>query len=193
MSGGTRRVPPGRPRWDSVSAVSARIREAADTIGGLSELARRTGIPLRTLNDYLAKNDLPLGRAAWICAETRASLDWLATGEGAGPPSAAERLRAEVGRHSVDDAPPGLLADRSLLDEPQFKGPGDFGTINAKLLAAAIQVTDELVEDRKLQPSRAKKAAFIAAFYAVLVLNWPDFPAPERQRELVLDLAALLE
>jgi hypothetical protein len=50
----------------------------------MAGLSRATGIPYRTLQDYLAgRNKLPLTAAAKLADALRVSLDWIAYGRGA--------------------------------------------------------------------------------------------------------------
>ena len=61
--------------------LAMRIRQCADNIGSGDELARRTGIPRRTLETYLTGAAEPkASRLAAIASVAGVSLDWLITG-----------------------------------------------------------------------------------------------------------------
>ena len=64
-----------------IEGLAARIRQCADSIGSGDELARRTGIPRRTLETYLTGAAEPkASRLAAIAKVAGVSLDWLVTG-----------------------------------------------------------------------------------------------------------------
>lgn len=68
---------------EMLKALGARIRICADIVGNGDELARRTGIPRRTLETYLAGTAEPKTfRLAAIGKAAGVRLEWLATGEG---------------------------------------------------------------------------------------------------------------
>jgi transcriptional regulator with XRE-family HTH domain len=60
----------------------ARLRLALKSAGGNSEVARRAGIPLGSLNEYVAGREPRLVYAAALAKACNVSLEWLATGEG---------------------------------------------------------------------------------------------------------------
>jgi Helix-turn-helix len=62
--------------------ICAKVFAGGRDPAGKSELARRTGIPLRTLDKYFNGAKLPLDRAAAIAKAAGKSLMWLATGDG---------------------------------------------------------------------------------------------------------------
>jgi len=64
-----------------VDGLAMRIRQCADNIGSGDELARRTGIPRRTLETYLTGLAEPkASRLAAIAMAAGVSLDWLVAG-----------------------------------------------------------------------------------------------------------------
>lgn len=64
-------------------ALINRLRQLAKKVGGPDALARKSGIPRRTLGNYLSGRNEPKLSALIALARTgRVSLDWLATGEG---------------------------------------------------------------------------------------------------------------
>ena len=64
------------------AGLADRIRLCADSVGGGSELSRRTGIPRRTLENYLTGREPQTSRIAQIAEAAGVSLDWLITGKG---------------------------------------------------------------------------------------------------------------
>lgn len=76
-------------------SLSQRIRRAVELAGGGDEVARRAGIPRRTLGNYLAARNEPKASViAQLSMATGVKIEWLVTGEGPmqpgeGPPPAA--------------------------------------------------------------------------------------------------------
>lgn len=67
-----------------MSDFRERIKEAADSIGGLNKLAEMIGIPRRTLGDQLAEKTEPkMSLVTGTSEVTGYSIAWLATGSGA--------------------------------------------------------------------------------------------------------------
>lgn len=63
--------------------LPGRIRLAAQQVGGGDELARKSAIPRRTLEDYLTGQSEPkISRLVAISKASALSLEWLATGQG---------------------------------------------------------------------------------------------------------------
>jgi hypothetical protein len=97
-----------------------RMKEAADTIGGLNRLAEIIGIPRRTLGDQLAGKTEPKMSLVVSAAEaTGYSITWLASGIGpklADAPVGSANVNAELMErlhdkvasifHDVDQKPP---------------------------------------------------------------------------------------
>ena len=68
---------------DITSGLSERLRECASKIGGGNELARTTGIPRRTLENYLNGNTEPVpSRLIAIAQAAGADPLWLLAGSG---------------------------------------------------------------------------------------------------------------
>lgn len=64
-------------------AMSRRIRECARIVGSGDELARRSGVPRRTLETYLSGRSEPKATGLALIAEAAGvSLDWLLLGRG---------------------------------------------------------------------------------------------------------------
>lgn len=63
--------------------LSERLRECAQRVGGGNELARKTGIPRRTLENYLSGNTEPVpSRLLAIAQAAGADLMWVIAGSG---------------------------------------------------------------------------------------------------------------
>lgn len=63
--------------------LSRKLRECASQVGGGNELARKTGIPRRTLENYLQGNTEPgPSRLTAIAAAAGADIFWLIAGSG---------------------------------------------------------------------------------------------------------------
>jgi phage repressor protein C with HTH and peptisase S24 domain len=63
--------------------LPSRLRLAAKQVGGGEELARKSAIPRRTLEDYLTGQSEPkISRLVAISKAANVMLEWLATGEG---------------------------------------------------------------------------------------------------------------
>jgi phage repressor protein C with HTH and peptisase S24 domain len=104
--------------WDSGDHLASRIRQAAELAGGVSKLAHVSGIPLSTLNEYLAGAKLPLERAASIARAAKVDLLWLA--EGGQPMMVVETKRGRA--ISIDDATVAV----PIYDARASAGPGAF-------------------------------------------------------------------
>ncbi|MBL4800895.1 MAG: helix-turn-helix domain-containing protein [Emcibacter sp.] len=60
-----------------------RLKEAAQLVGGPDALAKKSGVPRRTLGNYISGDTEPkLGGLTAISEATGTSLEWLARGEG---------------------------------------------------------------------------------------------------------------
>lgn len=74
------------------SELSQKLRECASKVGGGNELARKTGIPRRTLENYLQGNTEPApSRLMAIAEAARADLFWLMAGTGPFKPAGESR------------------------------------------------------------------------------------------------------
>lgn len=63
--------------------IVQRIKEASGRVGGLNQLAELTGIPRRTLGDYIASKSEPkISTVLEIARVTNINISWLMTGEG---------------------------------------------------------------------------------------------------------------
>lgn len=106
-------------------AMCRRIRECARMVGSGDELARRSGVPRRTLETYLSGRSEPKATGLALIAEAAGvSLDWLLLGRG--EPVPCGRPAAESAHATLDAA---LLAEVVATIE-------DWLTTNNQTLAA---------------------------------------------------------
>ena len=124
--------------WWGMNRLGARIKAAADRIGGLETLAPRlTDVSRRTLSDW--SNDKTEPRAssiAEICEITGVSVDWLVTGNG-------EMLGSQPAIAHV------AIRDMSLLKE-------------------AIELIEQGLAEARRVATPAGKAEMISAAYEIL-------------------------
>lgn len=67
-----------------------RLKQAVRSVGPAKLVAEKAGIPLGTLNAYLAGREMKLSNAAALALATNVSMEWLATGRGSMRPGMAE-------------------------------------------------------------------------------------------------------
>lgn len=145
-------------------ALADRIRQVAAKVGGKTELARKTGIPLSSLNENLRGRKLSVERLIAIGGAGGVSLEWLAMGQG------EPRRPAEPAAAAAPDA------------AAQMRGPAGFAVIDAKRLATAIRVVEEELGRRGLVVPADKRANLAVALY--LMVTVPDAPPDEVRRML---------
>lgn len=69
---------------NGLDGLAARLRQAVKDAGGNSVVSEISGVPPRSLTNYLGgKNEPPVSALSKIASACRVSLDWLATGENA--------------------------------------------------------------------------------------------------------------
>ncbi|AFL76190.1 XRE family transcriptional regulator [Thiocystis violascens] len=119
---------------ETLEALAGRIRKCAELAGSGDELARKTGIPRRSLETYLSGNAEPKTfRLAAIAKAAGVWVDWLATGEG---PMLARERRPEP------TAPAGIWEEFALVplyDVSVSAGPGVFVESEAVLAQLAFR------------------------------------------------------
>jgi|GEM_PF-2949323 len=65
------------------SALATRIQFCVESVGQLNILSEKTGIPVRTISNYLSgRNDVKTGALVKIAKTAGVTVEWLATGEG---------------------------------------------------------------------------------------------------------------
>jgi transcriptional regulator with XRE-family HTH domain len=142
------------------AAVSARLRMAVRAAGGNRAVAERSGIPLATVNNYVrGRHGMKIEPIAAMAAACGVTLDWLVTGDEAGPSH-----QPGFGPHS----PPSGLSDSagpSLLEPLPAEPPQE---LDLAVLIKAIEVVQALGQMPTFQDP-ASLARQIASTYAVLI------------------------
>lgn len=92
-------------------SLADRIRECAAIVGSGNELSRLSGIPRRSLENYLKGREPKAAQLAAIARAASVSLDWLITGEGARRLDPANEVAAIVNSPSLDRELLGRVTD----------------------------------------------------------------------------------
>lgn len=66
----------------AIAERALRLRQAVKDAGGNAAVSRSSGLPLNTLNRYLAGRDMKAANMIALAEATKVSLDWLASGRG---------------------------------------------------------------------------------------------------------------
>jgi phage repressor protein C with HTH and peptisase S24 domain len=105
----------GGANSDQAETLQDRMRIAADRVGNASALSRVTGISRRSIGEYLAGDAEPsTSRLVAIADAAGVSVEWLATGRGAGP-EADGASAASAPPHRVGPAVSGqFIVDANL-------------------------------------------------------------------------------
>jgi hypothetical protein len=151
-------------RNPQVSERADRLRRAVKGAGGNQAVAIRAGMPVGTLNRYLAGREMKASAMISLAAACNVSLEWLATGR--------EPVRA-------DQPTPTRPAP-----EPQSRSSNLFGTIDIDRMAQALDKAFQLYAERGSKPPSMRRLA------QVLLLVYDDFTdetAPERAPEVTSD------
>lgn len=120
--------------------VVGRLRSAIKAAGGPSDVARRSGIPLSTLNGYLRGVEPKLGSLVALAEACAVSVQWLATGRESPAAAAATTPQPSVA--------PALL---TIVDMALFDG--------------AVQGAIDLCHQRGLEPAGHNFAVLVCALY----------------------------
>lgn len=110
-----------------LDAVTDRLRQVVERAGGRVATARKSGVPVGTLNNYLAGRDLPRSALVAIADATGVSVEWLATGRGERHPdgtSVAPREREDIA------ASPPLSPGYVLLPRLDVQASAGGGRVN---------------------------------------------------------------
>lgn len=126
----------------AIAERASRLREAVRTAGGNKVVAERAGMPVSTLNRYVAGRDMKASALIALAPATGVRLEWLATGEGpkqlprgqdagaSGEQADDDADQLEVHNHlvtmrSLGEAPPGyVLLPRVEARASAGLGPG---------------------------------------------------------------------
>jgi len=143
-------------------AVAGRLHEAVRAAGGNKVVARRSGVPLATVNNYVrGRNGMKIESLSVLAVACDVSLDWLVSG------GAAEQTEPP----SVGDYPiPGTARPLGLADAPAEPSPaGMTGGIDMRLLAKAVEIVATIAEVTEFREDPKGCARRIATTYAMLI------------------------
>jgi transcriptional regulator with XRE-family HTH domain len=141
--------------------VAARLHEAVRAAGGNQAVARRSGVPLATVNNYVrGRNGMKIEPLSALAAACNVSLEWLVAG-------------AEVsvaGLPGGDDFPTADTARPHGMGEAQAETspPGMTGGVDLRILAKAVEVVAAIAEVADFHADPKGLARRIATTYAVL-------------------------
>jgi transcriptional regulator with XRE-family HTH domain len=140
--------------------VAGRLHEAVRAAGGNQAVARRSGVPLATVNNYVrGRNGMKIGPLSALAEACNVSLEWLVSGgDASGPPAVADFPTA-IG------APPRGLGEAQAALSP----PGMTGGIDVRILSKAIEIVAAIAEAADFRDDPKGLARRIATTYAVLI------------------------
>lgn len=75
-------LPPAEDADAEIASRADRLRQAVKNAGGATSVARQLGMPIQTLNNYLAARDMKASAMISLAEHTGVSIEWLATGRG---------------------------------------------------------------------------------------------------------------
>jgi transcriptional regulator with XRE-family HTH domain len=155
--------PPGQlADRGAAQEVAGRLHEAVRAAGGNLAVARRAGVPLGTLSNYVrGRNGMKIEPLSALAVACNVSLDWLVSGTEA----SQTRLLINPDFPVAAAAPPPGLGEapaKSLL-------AGMSGGIDVRVLAKAIEIVAAIAGAAEFQQDPKGLARRIATTYAVLI------------------------
>jgi transcriptional regulator with XRE-family HTH domain len=149
--------------------VAGRLHEAVRAAGGNQAVARRSGVPLATVNNYVrGRNGMKIGPLAALAVACNVSLEWLV----AGGEASATALLADPDYPAAMAAPPPGLAEAQAESSPADMTGG----IDVRILVKAIEIVAAIAGAADFLDDPKELARRIATTYAVLI-------EPEASRE----------
>ena len=164
-----------------------RLHEAVGAAGGNKAVARRSGVPLATVNNYVrGRNGMKIGPLSALAAACNVSLDWIVSGREAAAaaltpvpdlrvpgawPSAGSDFPLSVARPlPVADLPVPVAGPPPGLAEAQSKSSpaGMRGGVDVRVLAKAVEIVAALAGAADFVADPKGLARRIATTYAVL-------------------------
>lgn len=143
--------------------IAGRLHQAVRAAGGNQAVARRAGVPLATVNNYVrGRNGMKVEPLLALAAACNVSLEWLVSGND--------------GSATGPDFPTAVAAPPPGLGEaPAGSSPaGMTGGIDVRILAKAIEVVAAIAGAAEFQDDPKGLARRIATTYAVLIQ--PEMP-----------------
>lgn len=142
----------------AIQQVARRLHEAVRAAGGNQAVARRSGVPLATVNNYVrGRNGMKIEPLSAIAAACNASLEWLVSGD-------AEVAAASPDFPNADAARPPGLGEARTASSPA----GMPGGIDMRVLAKAVEIVAAIVGAADFRDDPKGVARRIAAIYSVL-------------------------
>jgi transcriptional regulator with XRE-family HTH domain len=153
---------PQMPDRDMNRATAIRLHEAVRAAGGNLAVARRSGVPLATVNNYVrGRNGMKIEPLSALAAACNVSLEWLVSGRAL---VATELPAGPDFPTAVAALPPGLGEAPAT-----FSPAGMTGGIDLRILAKAIEIVAAITGAAAFQDDPKGLARRIATTYAVLI------------------------
>jgi hypothetical protein len=140
--------------------VAGRLHEAVRAAGGNQAVARRSGVPLATVNNYVrGRNGMKIEPLSALAEACNVSLEWLVSGGDAS------------GLQAIPDFPTAIATPPPGLGEAQavLSPPGMTGGIDVRVLSKAIEIVAAIAEAADFRDDPKGLARRIATTYAVLI------------------------
>ena len=139
--------------------MADRLRQAVQAAGGNRPVAERSGVPLGTVNNYVAaRTGMKFTTLAKLAAACNISLEWLVSGD-----------RSAPGHQHADDVAPEAVALAEFSEPPaSLTLPASASGIDTAMLTKAIEIVAAIDGEARLQDDPQVLARRIAATYAVL-------------------------
>ncbi len=142
--------------------LAGRLHQAVRAAGGNQAVARCSGVPLATVNNYVrGRNGMKIGPLSALAVACNVSLEWLI----AGGDAAATGLLAGLDFPVAGVARPSGLAEAQADASPA----GRINGIDVRILAKAIEIVAAIAGAADFQANPKGLARRIATTYAVLI------------------------
>jgi hypothetical protein len=157
----------------AIQERTARLSTAVKRAGDRLAVAKRAGMPVGTLNNYLRGRDMKAAALVALANACRVSVEWLATGRGemaagwvntaAWPHEQPGDVTAE-GTVAVGPVMP-LDSANPQSDTPPSSDPPRFGSLNMDLVAACLEAAEMFLRSRGYEPSWHRVGQAAALLY----------------------------
>ncbi|MHA7881756.1 helix-turn-helix domain-containing protein [Nitratireductor rhodophyticola] len=172
-----------------MSNLADRIRRAAQEVGGLNQLAERTGIPRRTIGSWLQGRKPKPEALRKISEETRVSLAWLIVGAGSmretgGVVEEAAQKEADESSAAFDRAMPKVgLGEPEPMFSKIFRSQQPM--FNIELLERLARIVTSVHKSEGVRLPPEKVSAEAGLLYNLLLARVVD-PSDAEEIEAVL-------